>query len=106
MVYLFTIITTIGAFSLTTLWAVEALGRAGQYDKALLSQAVRVFEVRQELFQAQLGVLRLCPRISLDTAIIVGYSAKRLALREKVLEMLYKDSQLVRIRMDKSHVAN
>ncbi|KAG8928633.1 hypothetical protein FRC02_006645 [Tulasnella sp. 418] len=33
-----------GAFSLTTLWAVEALGRAGQYDKALLHQAVTVFE--------------------------------------------------------------
>jgi len=33
-----------GAFSLTTLWAVEALGRAGHYDPAMLRQAVAIFE--------------------------------------------------------------
>ncbi|KIO26500.1 hypothetical protein M407DRAFT_243709, partial [Tulasnella calospora MUT 4182] len=33
-----------GAFSLTTLWAVEALGRAGQYEPELLNKAVAVFE--------------------------------------------------------------
>jgi len=33
-----------GAFSLTTLWAVEALGRAGQYDPAMLRKAVAMFE--------------------------------------------------------------
>ncbi|KAG8880940.1 hypothetical protein FRB97_000333 [Tulasnella sp. 331] len=33
-----------GAFSLTTLWAVEALGRAGHYDPAMLRRAVAIFE--------------------------------------------------------------
>jgi len=33
-----------GAFSLTTLWAVEALGRAGAYDPKMLEKAVSVFE--------------------------------------------------------------
>jgi len=33
-----------GAFSLCTLWAVEALTRAGQYDKAMLQKAVAMFE--------------------------------------------------------------
>ncbi|KAG8979265.1 hypothetical protein FRB94_011744 [Tulasnella sp. JGI-2019a] len=33
-----------GAFSLTTLWAVEALGRAGHYDPAMLRKAVAIFE--------------------------------------------------------------
>lgn len=35
----------LGAFSLTTLWAVEALGRAGKYEPDLLNKAVAVFEV-------------------------------------------------------------
>jgi GH15 family glucan-1,4-alpha-glucosidase len=33
-----------GAFSLCTLWAVEALTRAGQFDKNMLSKAVAMFE--------------------------------------------------------------
>ncbi len=34
-----------GAFSLTTLWTVEALGRAGAYDPSMLEKAVSMFEV-------------------------------------------------------------
>ena len=34
------------SISLCTLWCIEALGRAGQYDKKMLEQAVRMFEVR------------------------------------------------------------
>ncbi|KAG8902035.1 hypothetical protein FRB99_004859 [Tulasnella sp. 403] len=37
-------INNAGAFSLTTLWAVEALGRAGHYEPGLLDQAVSMFE--------------------------------------------------------------
>ena len=33
-----------GAFSLTTLWAIEALARAGAYEPKLLQQAVTMFE--------------------------------------------------------------
>ncbi|VDB99396.1 unnamed protein product [Peniophora sp. CBMAI 1063] len=33
-----------GTFCLCTLWCIEALGRAGQYDKKMLEQAVRMFE--------------------------------------------------------------
>ncbi|KAI9065945.1 glycoside hydrolase family 15 protein [Trametes sanguinea] len=33
-----------GTFSLCTMWCVEALARAGQYDKARLDQAVTMFE--------------------------------------------------------------
>ncbi|KAI0034920.1 glycoside hydrolase family 15 protein [Vararia minispora EC-137] len=33
-----------GTFCLCTLWCVEALTRAGQYDKALLNHAIRMFE--------------------------------------------------------------
>lgn len=33
-----------GTFCLCTLWCIEALARAGQYDRPLLSKAVRMFE--------------------------------------------------------------
>ena len=35
-----------GTFCLCTLWCVEALARAGEYDKALSNRAVAMFEVR------------------------------------------------------------
>lgn len=38
-----------GTFCLCTLWCVEALARAGEYDKALLTRAVSMFEVSVRL---------------------------------------------------------
>jgi hypothetical protein len=38
-----------GTFCLCTLWCVEALTRAGQYDKSMLSRAVSMFDVRTRL---------------------------------------------------------
>jgi hypothetical protein len=35
-----------------TLWCVEALTRAGQYDPALLQKAVNMFEVRAKILFA------------------------------------------------------
>lgn len=37
-----------GAFSMCTFWLVEALTRAGQYDKKYLVRAVNIFEVSQD----------------------------------------------------------
>ena len=35
-----------GTFCLCTLWCVEALTRAGQYDKPMLDRSIAMFEVR------------------------------------------------------------
>lgn len=74
-----------GTFCLCTLWCIEALTRAGQYDKAMLSRAVAMFEVKFPPSEMQTVFLRfdLQTRISCSIRIMSVSAQKRFQLPVK-----------------------
>lgn len=46
-----------GTFCLCTLWCVEALTRAGEYDKALLQRSLAMFEVSVWRLETEPGLI-------------------------------------------------